>query len=132
MGQSLGWGLRFWYGYGLIVCDLFLFVFWCFMGTGMGSFMFSKCMGEECVYVYSLCVWFVILLGFHLFVGWYLVLVLLIIFGFILCVIRFFMRSVLVVILWLGRVCVMFLDCLDVRGGYVLSLGMYVIIVRGF
>ena len=43
--------------------------------------------------------------------------------------VRFFMRLVLVMMIGLGRVCVVFLDCLDVRGGHASSLGVYVVIV---
>ena len=84
--QSIGRGLRFWYGYGygLSIFYLFLFVFRYFMGTSLGTVegldrvdvMFPKCMGGGCVYVLSLGGWFVVLLGFHLFVRWYLILVL--------------------------------------------------------
>ena len=88
---------------------MFVMYFCCVVST-----VFPRCMNVKCGFAYFLCV----LLGFHLFVGWYWVFVLLLIFGFILYIFRIFICPVLVMMIGLDRVCITFLDFLGVKEGY--------------
>ena len=63
-----------------------------------------------------------VLLGFRVFVGWYLVLVLMIVFVFGLCIARCFMCLMVV---RLDKVCVIFLGYLGVRRKYALFIAVY-------
>ena len=69
---------------------------------GIGDNVFSIGLGEKCVILLFVGSVFVIELGFHVFKKWYVFL---------------FVYSFLVVVMGLGRMCVVFLDWLDVQGG---------------
>ena len=82
----------------------------------MGS---SICMGEKCGFVKEMYFRMGRVISCRVGMGyeflWYL--------G-----ICFVVFSVLVMLVGFGKVCVMFLNCLDVRGGYELIIGVFVVI----
>ena len=64
------------------------------------------------------CVFFVCFVRFPFVCGLVLGIFLLLIFGFILYIVRIFICPVLVMMIGLGRVCITFLDFLGVKEGY--------------